>query len=313
MKGPVFTQLTDNDREDTSPRISGSNVVWLGHDGNDNEVFCYYGPTLMQLTDNEHQEKALGLSGSNVVWLTHDGNDEEVFLARIGGEAGVERDDKDAVAALKKMHAKLELNDEGWVTKVRQLSTDEGMALLKGLPRLKELYVEGFFVVQGQSGTAKFGQTSSVRVTDAGLLHLRELPKLQSLHLQTRHITDGGLAHLEELTALKKLTVAASGGMGGGFFMPEVTDAGLVHLKGLAKLKALNLVALRIDGSGLVHLKALPKLSRLSLSGSPIRDEGLVHLKDLPNLNPSSPVSGVLSLFFRGGRLKVFTTFRFNL
>ena len=33
--------------------ISGNKIVWVGNDGNDNEIFLYDGNTTTQLTDNE--------------------------------------------------------------------------------------------------------------------------------------------------------------------------------------------------------------------------------------------------------------------
>ncbi|MFC1707293.1 PEP-CTERM sorting domain-containing protein [Planctomycetota bacterium] len=33
------TQLTTNDTDDRDARVSGSNVVWYGWDGSDNEIF----------------------------------------------------------------------------------------------------------------------------------------------------------------------------------------------------------------------------------------------------------------------------------
>jgi len=191
---------------------------------------------------------------------------------QVDEDGTVKPDDKNAVAALRRLKAKLEMDDQGRVIKVRRLSTDEGTALLKGLPRLKELYVECIFYV-GQSGDGIYSSGGGpIHVTDAGLAHLKELPELESLHLRTFHITDVGLAQLEDLTGLKTLSVAGAPrmGMGRDVRSPKVTDAGLVHLKGLAKLEALHLQELKIGGSGLVHLKGLPELSRLSLLGSSI-------------------------------------------
>ena len=57
-------------------------------------------------------------------------------------------------------------------------------------------------------------------VTDAGLEHLKRLPRLESLNLTRTKVTDAGMQHLEGLTTLRTL----------GLFGTHVTDAGLVYL-----------------------------------------------------------------------------------
>ena len=75
---------------------------------------------------------------------------------------------------------------------------------------------------------------SSSRITDAGLVHLKELKKLESLRL-----TD-----------------------------TKITDAGLVHLKGLTKLRYLNLSDTQVTNAGVANLqKALPNCEILDADG----------------------------------------------
>ncbi|MHC4180483.1 MAG: PEP-CTERM sorting domain-containing protein [Planctomycetota bacterium] len=79
--GTSTTKLTDNDYDEFSPQISGSNVVWTGRpDGQDWEIFVYDGTSITQLTHNDHNDFFPDISGSNVVWYGGDGNDYEVFL-----------------------------------------------------------------------------------------------------------------------------------------------------------------------------------------------------------------------------------------
>jgi plastocyanin len=77
LGGWTITQLTDNDRDDYSPQISGSNVVWRAGDGQDDEIFLYRGGTTTQLTDNYafygFHDWNPRISGSNVVWEGVDG------------------------------------------------------------------------------------------------------------------------------------------------------------------------------------------------------------------------------------------------
>jgi Leucine-rich repeat (LRR) protein len=124
-------------------------------------------------------------------------------------------------------------------------------------------------------------------ISDAGLVHLKGLTKLQVLNLYSNllredgtmlspgaQITDAGLVHLKGLANLKWLAI----------FESEITDAGLVHLKGLTSLQTLELSGTKITDAGLLHLKGLTKLQKLTLFRIKITDAGLVHLKGMTNL-----------------------------
>ena len=112
-------------------------------------------------------------------------------------------------------------------------------------------------------------------ISDAGLAHLKGLPKLQSLLLNDTGIGDAGLAHLSELTELVVLHLNGT----------KVTDAGLAHLEGLSKIQNLFLSGTKIGDAGLVHLKKLKNLHFLNLSQTQVTDAGLVHLKSLKGLS----------------------------
>ena len=103
-----ITQLTDNETEDTRPRVSGDNIVWSGDginlfdgatttkisttgssplisgnyvswkDGGD--IFLYDGATTTQVTNTGGGNYGLKMSGNNLVWRASDGNDDEIFL-----------------------------------------------------------------------------------------------------------------------------------------------------------------------------------------------------------------------------------------
>ena len=112
-------------------------------------------------------------------------------------------------------------------------TTDEQLAeKLKGLPNLEELDLVGCY-----------------KITDAGLVHLKGLTKLEYLNLSYTNITDAGLAHLKGLTKLETLSLSRT----------KITDAGLVHLKGLTKLEGLYLGQTKITPAGIKSLQeALP-------------------------------------------------------
>ena len=112
------------------------------------------------------------------------------------------------------------------------------------------------------------------QVTDAGLVHLKDLTSLTTLELGGPQITDAGLEHLKGMTSLTSL----------GLHGPQITGAGLVHLKGMTSLTTLALNGSLITGAGLVHLKGLTSLTTLRLNETQITDAGLVHLKGQASL-----------------------------
>ena len=78
----VITQLTNNNRNDSNPAISGNNIVWVSNNGTgtDNEIFFYNGASTIQLTNNSYDDYATAISGNNVVWYGWDGTDVEIYL-----------------------------------------------------------------------------------------------------------------------------------------------------------------------------------------------------------------------------------------
>ena len=104
------------------------------------------------------------------------------------------------------------------------------------------------------------------------MVRLASIPKLQELAVAGAGITDAGLVHLRILTRLQGLTSGCS--------VPElrtttperidptptvgprghkITDAGLEHLKGLKRLEELDLERTKVTDEGVKRLqKALP-------------------------------------------------------
>jgi hypothetical protein len=86
------------------------------------------------------------------------------------------------------------------------------------------------------------------QVTDAGLAHLRNAKKLESLYLSAA-ITDAGMSHLSGLTNLRRLSLMDT----------KVTDTGLEQLKGLSQLEAAYLKGSKVTEEGVERLQqALP-------------------------------------------------------
>ena len=89
----------------------------------------------------------------------------------------------DPVAALKKLGAKIERNEQGEVVEVSLMNrklTDAGLAHLKGLNNLTGLLLAG------------------TKVTDAGLAHLKRMTKLKRLGLWDTKVTDAGKKKLTQ-------------------------------------------------------------------------------------------------------------------
>jgi len=118
--------------------------------------------------------------------------------------------------------------------------TDAGMAQLSDLSALQVLYL-----------------CNNPQVTDAGLIHLKRLPRLQELRLDEANVTDAGLEHLQGLKTLRVLWLNDT----------KVTGAGLQHLQ-VTSVRELHLDNTDVTDAGLVHLKRLSSLAWLSLKGN---------------------------------------------
>jgi hypothetical protein len=105
--------------------------------------------------------------------------------------------------------------------------TDEHLAILQGLPHLRQLYAR------------------SSSISDAGLRHLEGLGELESLHIGDTAVGDTGMASIGRLRGLKELILEET----------LVSDRGLDHLRGLSGLKKLLLDHTRVSEAGVAGLK----------------------------------------------------------
>ena len=118
------------------------------------------------------------------------------------------------------------------------------------------------------------------QITDAGLAHLQGAGELQELGLGNTSATGAGLVYLKKLTKLRRLDLSES----------EITDDGLTGIKGLTQLKELDLARTKITDAGLESLKRLTRLQRLHLGGTHVTAEGLRNLqRALPNCKFAEP------------------------
>jgi len=102
-------------------------------------------------------------------------------------------------------------------------------------------------------------------VTDADLIHLRGLSRLEGLNLNCTLVKGPGLANLEGLTHLKTLVLIGI----------PLSDADLAHVARLGSLELLILDSPRITDAGLAHLEGLTHLRHLNLRSARITDAGL--------------------------------------
>jgi hypothetical protein len=103
-----------------------------------------------------------------------------------------------------------------------------------------------------------FGHVTQVRLvashqlSDADLVRISHLKKLEELDLHRSPVTDQGLVHLEGMTELQSLVLFHTG----------ISDAGLEHLKGLTRLKTLSIENTNVSDAGVRELqRALPNLT----------------------------------------------------
>ncbi|MCL4180620.1 MAG: protein kinase [Verrucomicrobia bacterium] len=109
-------------------------------------------------------------------------------------------------------------------------------------------------------------------VGDSGLRHLAQLSGLRTLLLHGLPITEAGLVHLWSLPRLERLQLGATR-----------VKSGLAF-RGLPQLKWLRLDATPITDDTLRHVGTLTGLEQLYLDGTAVSDAGLKHLAGLPRL-----------------------------
>ncbi|XP_051878825.1 uncharacterized protein si:ch73-173p19.1 isoform X2 [Pristis pectinata] len=130
---------------------------------------------------------------------------------------------------------------------------------------------------------------------------LKDLPSLQTLHLDNTSITEGSLRALGSHSTLSSLSVSGLQSPSGDVTLQmisglklthlklpdrhSVSDSGLCFLSLLERLLELDLTDYtHITDEGVRHLARLLRLTKLSLSNTLLTDAGLVHLQPLKYL-----------------------------
>jgi hypothetical protein len=87
-------------------------------------------------------------------------------------------------------------------------------------------------------------------ITGPGLDHLKQLPRLQELHLRCPSLSYLGVRFVGDLKHLERLSLAET----------STTDASLSSLRGLERLRKLDLTGTKVSEQGVATLRqALPK------------------------------------------------------
>jgi len=152
-------------------------------------------------------------------------------------------------------------------------------------PRLRSLWIGGAYL--DDEGLRTVGELKWLElfvwspvgtISDDGIAHLRDMPRLRSIDFRKSELGDRSLATLARLPNLESLCVSGN----------EFTDSGLTVLVGHPKLKSLRIGGLvgmsPLGDAGIVHLAQIPQLEDLSLQYTKVTPEGLKPLQKLPNL-----------------------------
>jgi hypothetical protein len=113
------------------------------------------------------------------------------------------------------------------------------------------------------------------QITDAQLAHIATLTDLRELDLRKApNITDAGIVHLRGMVKLEKLNL----------FRTQLSDAGISHLANMHVLDTLLIGGTRISERGVEQLAKLPKLRKLSLFDTQVGDSAVPALQKFPSL-----------------------------
>lgn len=137
-------------------------------------------------------------------------------------------------------------------------ATDKGVAQLAGLPNLRGL---------------RLGKTLA---TDRFAAAAAECDQLRVLYLGEGRLTDAGLLPLKKLTKLEVLDVSNN---------PTITDKGMATIATFGRLEQLYLGSTAITDKGLEQLRSLEGLIRLNVTNTKINTAAAEKFeREMPNL-----------------------------
>ena len=189
---------------------------------------------------------------------------------------------------------------------IGQEFTDDDLALLDDLPRLRWLYL-----YDTKMTGAGFQHVSQLRhvenlvvnltpLTDEAMPEVAKMKQLTDLHITGAKITDLGARAVAQLPNLETLSLSDCPVTDAGFSSP-LPDS----------LREVSLEDTALTDAGLRQLGSLPNLTRLSLYGTKVTDQCVPYLTSLPNLraimlgNTAVSDTGLRKLKALGGRALV--------
>jgi Leucine-rich repeat (LRR) protein len=116
---------------------------------------------------------------------------------------------------------------------------------------------------------------SNSKVTDYGLLQLKQFPHLAQVNITGLQITGSGIDGLASLNELRELTAV---------FVKIGMPDGWEKLGKLSQIERLDLRSSNITDAEIHYLMSLSALKELNVSNTRITDAGLAELAKLPNL-----------------------------
>lgn len=118
-------------------------------------------------------------------------------------------------------------------------------------------------------GHARTVNGHSCAITDAQLVQLNALPRLEILDLTNSHISGSGFGEVSEAKHLRGLYMART----------EFNDSGLEAIAKFAGLKDVILSETRVSDEGIINLEKLANPDSLRLDGTRCTNEGLERLR----------------------------------
>jgi len=128
---------------------------------------------------------------------------------------------------------------------------------------------------QGKIDSLKSLELCYSGVRDSHLAHLRSLPKLEELNLDSCIVTDWGMAHLVDNDVVPYLTTL-------DLADTDISDAAMGKIARLKHIRHLSLFYCNISNRGLRHIASMSSLEVLNLDSRDIGDDGLRYLRELP-------------------------------
>lgn len=148
--------------------------------------------------------------------------------------------------------------------------TDAGLRHLNKFTMLRHLKINNYATLKRQGAP-----DSPAKITDAGMIHLKGLDHLWSLHLDNLPITDAGLTAIDDLPELSSLYLSNT----------KVQGRGLAKVKSLPQFSILYLDGCPLSAEALQALSGATSLQILSLNHVPLTPDALPLLKAIPRVD----------------------------